>query len=243
MYAIKKFIEFLGLQDDINTTLSGVSVAGALTEQILSKAKNPIERVALSRDEVVKLFAHSTCPRDELMLRYLYETGGRNSDVRRLTIDDIDFDKLIVEFIDSKGGKDYEVPIRKELALRTENWSNSGRQTYPGWNKHGYLFPSREMGELSRSWFTMIVRDAAEAAGIQAVLGQIADGQGETKNFYRVTPHTLRHSILTHLDDDSVPDHHRQRLAGHENRQTLQRYTHSDDTSVFELLRKEIDKK
>lgn len=237
---IKMFYVFLELQDGINPTLSGVIIENGLTKQLLSKAKNPIEREAISRDEVVKLFAHATCPRNELILQYLYETAGRNSDIRNLRVNNIYLDNLIVEFTNSKGGKDYSVPIRKELALRTEHWIDSGRQTYQNWDKHDYLFPSQVGEELSKERLREIVSEAAEAAGIQAVIGQIANDQGETRDLHRVTPHTLRHSILTHLKD-SVQDSDRQRLSGHEDLKTLKRYTHSDNKPAFDLLRDKIN--
>jgi integrase/recombinase XerD len=178
-----------------------------------------------------------------LIIQFIYETGARNDDVRDLKVQDVSLDNGTVEFKNSKGGTDYVVPIRSELVIKLRQWIQNGRKPYLDGRESDYLFPGEYTPQLYR-WYGLIdiVDEAAQNAGIQEVIAttQSNTGDGEIQ-IKRVTPHTLRHSIITHLSNDDVDLKYRQLLAGHSSSDTTEQiYTHDDD-SAFDILRENID--
>lgn len=187
-----------------------------------------IERESLSRDEVQLLIAQSvgTYPdRNRLVIRILYETGLRNSDLRNLKVENVDLDNKIISVNNSKGGVNYRVPFRSDLALDIIDWLNAGRPAMLGNRESDYLIPSRKGEKLkSNHGLSIIVGKVAERAGIQEDLS--SHNQKGKRILRRVTPHALRHSIITHLYNENLDGHLLQLLLGHTNGQSKETYIH-----------------
>ncbi|WP_369335246.1 tyrosine-type recombinase/integrase [Natrialba sp. PRR66] len=194
----------------------------------------PIKREALSREELRRLFDAFDSYRNRLMAVVAVETGLRNSDLRELKITDLDFDCLQIHVSDPKGSKPYDVPISDELAYELEFWLQHHRTGYARSDESPYVFPSLSGLKLeTNSSFNQIVRDAAEQAGLQEIVGesQIQRNNGlmlesDIRQWHRVTPHTLRHSFVTLLADSGVDLSYRQLVANHASAETTRKYTH-----------------
>ncbi|ARS89333.1 tyrosine-type recombinase/integrase [Natrarchaeobaculum aegyptiacum] len=194
----------------------------------------PIEREALSREELRRLFDAFDSYRNRLMAVVAVETGLRNSDLRDLKIADLDFDYLQIHISDPKGSKPYDVPISDKLAYELEFWLQHHRTGYARSDESPYVFPSQCGLKLeTNSSFNQIVRDAAEQAGLQEVIGesQIQRNDGsmlerDVRQWHRVTPHTLRHSFITLLADSGIDISYRQLVANHASAETTREYTH-----------------
>lgn len=218
----------------------------------LEKYRTPeaITREALSREEVRKLFDAIPSYRNWLLLVTGVETGLRNSDLRELTIDDVDTDELVVTPQNPKGGIPYTVPISDNLAFEFENWIQGQRSGYGGNSESNYLFPAQTKAKLERNGsLNRIVKDAAERADIQNTIGtsELTDTQQEAFNteksvreWNRVTVHTLRHTYLTLLKEAEVPLRYRQQVANHRNPETTKTYTHGD-RAAFEKIRESFE--
>ena len=203
-----------------------------------------IEREALSREEIRRLFDAFSSYRNRLMAVVGVETGIRNSDLRNLRIEDVHEDTIHVS--DPKNSKPYDVPISEELSFELDFWLQHHRKGFAASTDSEYLFPSQHGKKLeTNTSLNSIVKEAAERAGIQETIGRsrLSSGQRdawetekEYREWHRVTVHTLRHSYITLLKDAGVSLPYRQLVANHTSADTTRGYTHGND-EVFDSVR------
>lgn len=211
------------------------------------RTPEPIERKALSREELRRLFDAFDSYRNRLIAVVAVETGLRNSDLRNLRIQDLDLDSLTIHVHDPKGSKPYDVPISEELAFELEHWKRHHRNGYASAEESPYVFPSQHGLKLETNGsLTQIIRDAASRAGLQEVIGEskipkqqrdALEIASESRHWYRVTPHTLRHSFITLLADADVALSYRQLVANHTSAETTRSYTHVSNDQFEEIRR------
>lgn len=216
----------------------------------LSEYNTPpkIQRKNLSRNEIRKLFDAFNSYRNRLMAIVGIETGLRNSDIRGLRLQDIYDDYIHVH--QPKGSRPYDVPISESLSWELDYWGRHVRGGYSYAEQSEYVFPSHQGERLqSNGSFTKIIKDAAERAGIQKVIGkselnpEYVESRGLNKSYrewYRVTPHTLRHSYVTLLHDAGVDITYRMLVANHRNAETNLGYTHGQ-SDVVKHIRSKFD--
>lgn len=210
----------------------------------LSEYRTPerIEREALTREELGRLFDAFQSYRNKLMAIVAAETGLRNSDIRNLKIDDIDGGTITVR--NPKGGQSYIVPISEDLEWELQHWIRTNRKGYAKAETSEYVFPGQNAVKLhTNGSLNTIIREAAERAGLQDSIGEsracLADGNVEHREHQRVVFHTLRHTFVTLLSEDGVDLQYRQLLAGHRNPETTLGYDHSGG-DPFETVRQQF---
>jgi site-specific recombinase XerD len=131
------------------------------------------------------------------MLMTLYGGGLRRSELLHLKVTDIDSQRMVLRIERGKGGHDREVPLSATLltALRDYyRWMRLQTYLFPG-TRHGW----RADTPLSARVIWDAVRCAARQAGIEK----------------RISPHTLRHSYVTHLLEAGADLRTIQVLLGH----------------------------
>lgn len=171
-----------------------------------------------------------------------YGCGLRVGEVVRLRVKDVDFDRMVLAVLDSKGGKHRQVPLpesavpalREQLARLKLHFAQDGGWLVPLPNCYGvknpgaerawewqYLFPARSLakdpkdGRLKRHHiFEKTVQSAVKLA-----LGVA----GITK---KAGTHTFRHSFATHLLEAGMPIYDVQKLLGHSRVETTMIYNH-----------------
>lgn len=161
----------------------------------------------LSKTEIDALLdaAHRQDPETALLIRTLYESAARVSELCSLEVRDLNTAELRLTIRRGKGNKRREVPITRELATALELFLIArGR-------REGRLFRSRSAPSFSPRRIQQIVKKLAEKAGIQN----------------HVTPHVLRHTRLTLLAEAGMPKDHLQIFAGHTRPETTEIYTHT----------------
>ena len=160
---------------------------------------------------------------------------------------DLDLDEPEIVAHNPKYGRPYTVPISEDLALELDIWRRNGREALLGGRDSDYLFPSRrgKMIETNNN-LGKIIRNAAESAGIQKVIGKT---HYETKymetdfvkrTWHEVIPHALRHTFITLLEKQNVPIEYRQLLANHKSSETTQNYSHGKK-DVLEKVQNRIN--
>ncbi len=157
--------------------------------------------VVLSKDEVVRLIAAVPRRRSQLLLKLLYASGLRVSELVTLRLLDIEGTTITVHH--GKGGKDRMTVLPQSLAEDIKLYIREHRLT-------DLLFPGRHGRALTTRNVQAIISRAAKRAGIQK----------------HVTPHKMRHSFATHLLEAGTDVRVIQELLGHSNLQTTQIYTH-----------------
>lgn len=200
-----------------------------------------IQREALTREEIRRLFDAFDSYRNRLMCIVAVETGIRNSDIRNLRLKDIFQDHLHVH--DPKGSRPYDVPISDDLHFELDYWRSNVRSGYTYAADSAYVFPSRSSVKLqSNSSLTSVVKQAAEQAGLlNKPLGRselpdsYVEEHGLSQSYRvwsRVTPHVLRHSYITLLKESDVPITYRMLVSNHRNADTNLTYTHGRNDVV-----------
>ncbi len=137
-----------------------------------------------------------------LMLRLLFYTGVRVSELCAIEVADVDLESCKIRINQGKGSKDRFVLFGKSFATALRTHISAHPQ-------NRYLFQTRRCGRFSTRRVEQIVKQYAERAGIQA------------------TPHVLRHQCITWLTKTSgLADAELQLLTGHARRETLSIYQH-----------------
>lgn len=141
---------------------------------------------------------------DMMIVKTLLYTGIRVSELIRLQIQDIDFDRCQLRIVAGKGKKDRIVPFpksfRETLALHVSNANK---------NKQLHLFESSWKKPYSDRGIRKMLEKYSRMAGIQKT----------------ISPHKLRHFLFTWLKKQNVDDALIQPYSGHETRQSLEVYS------------------
>ncbi len=155
--------------------------------------------------------------RDRALLEVFYSTGLRCAEVAGLDVGDVDLVEGVVFVRYGKGGKQRLVPIGESAVAVMKQYLTQARPLFvkrPG--VRALFLASLHCGQtgnrLSRSAIRVVVEKAALKAGITR----------------RVTPHTFRHSVSTHLLRAGADLRHVQELLGHSRIDMTERYTHLD---------------
>lgn len=194
------------------------------------------DRIHLSRDEVELLFNAHKSSRNRLMTYFCVGTGLRNSDVRELRLQDVDYDNLEIHISNPKNGDSYDNAISRELASQLKRWEEIGREGYPTAQSSEFMFPSQAGEKLETNWsFNQPVVQAAERAGLQEQLATRMRVNSQDLREIReqkmnaVTVHTLRHTYLTLLQEAGAPPEARRLAANHNDIEvTREHYSHGE---------------
>lgn len=238
-----KFFKYLERSDFDKPNVPSSWIEQKINPEKISNKKHTFERKHISREEVEQLYNASCSKRNELIARCLYELGLRNGELRELKRDDIDFENKLVTIRDRKNKETDELPIRDSLLIRLDDFIKTERKEYPHANEHDYVFPSPKGGHLSCESITRIIVKMADNAGIQDDIGRsLAEPRCnvEYRVYNRVTPHTLRHSIVTHLIEKDLPKDLIRHLTGHKS-DAIEDYIHEDYSSAYDILRNSIE--
>ena len=147
----------------------------------------------LSELELKALFKASKFLKHRVMLSLIYSAGLRVSEVVKLKIADIDFDRMQIKICNSKNRKDRYVILGDKMAVGLKKYIDSA---YP----KDYLFNGREKGSpMSHNNVQRTFREACKKANI----------------IKKVSCHDLRHSYATHLLEQGVDVVTLMKLMGH----------------------------
>jgi len=178
-------------------------------------AKHTLAERILTESEVHAMIALTPRKRDQLLLRILYASAGRVSEVCALTWADVqpngDSGQLTLF---GKGGK------TRAVKLSTATWQ--ALQAYrQGAANSSPVFVSQKHGPLDASQVHRIVRAAAQRAGIAG----------------NVSPHWLRHSHASHALDRGASVALVRDTLGHASLAVTSMYTHAkpNESSALHL--------
>jgi site-specific recombinase XerD len=142
--------------------------------------------------------------RDRAILECLYSSGVRRSELLGLTLADVDLENRSLRVIGGKGGKDRNVPLTRVAAAAMRAYLGV-RPRAP----NDSFFIGRGGARLSESGLYKIVRTYMSIAGLEGY----------------ASPHTMRHSMATHLYENGADLLVIKEILGHESLATTQVYT------------------
>jgi integrase/recombinase XerD len=168
----------------------------------------------LATEEVDALLASPTTRtgpesvRDAAMLRLLYATGMRVSEMMSLNVEDVDLASDYVRCL-GKAGRERHIPFDYRTHSVIEDYLQGARSILTRHGETPALFVNHRGERLTRQGFWLILKGHAKAASLPG----------------SITPHTLRHSFAIHLLSNNANLRDVQELLGHANIATTQIYT------------------
>jgi len=255
---VKSYLDYLAMVREIASTTQKqalnalVFVAEKVFELELGeigdfvRAKNRKKIPVVMSKEETRCFFGKMKGEKRLMAQVQYSTGLRISELCRLRVMDLDFERHQIIVRNGKGGKDRVVPLSEKLieplqahlrevralfeqdmldeslagvylpSALARRHKNAGRDWRWQW-----LWPSRQISTDPRGGLRRrhhVLPNAYQRAVYEAGKRAVPAK--------RITSHVLRHSFATHLLDDGVDIRTVQDLLGHANVETTQIYTH-----------------
>ncbi|MDD4271724.1 MAG: tyrosine-type recombinase/integrase [Patescibacteria group bacterium] len=159
--------------------------------------------VVLSKAEAIKMIDCLENIKHKLMIRILFGSGLRVSEVVDLKINDIDFIRKIIIVRQGKGAKDRITIISEQTLGDIEKYLLEYQPLV-------FLFESHNAGEK------LAVRS------VQKVVGEAVNLAGVNPG---ASAHSLRHGFATHLLENGTDIRYIQELLGHARLETTQIYT------------------
>jgi len=162
----------------------------------------------LTIEEIRKMLNSTKNIKHKMIIKLLYGTGLRVSEIVNLKKQDINFEEDLIKINLAKGKKDRFVKIPSSIKEELDNYIRIMRGKY--------LFESNRGGKLTIKSIQKIVFNNAKKAGIKK----------------RVYPHLLRHSFATHLLEQGTDLRIIQKLLGHSSIKTTQIYTQISQAKI-----------
>lgn len=147
--------------------------------------------------------------RNKAMLETMYATGIRVSELINIKQKDLDLDKEIIK-ITGKGSKQRIVPLGEYATEYLKKYILDHRHLLIKQTDCHYLFLNNHGKQLTRQGFYKIIKNLAKITELKK----------------EISPHTLRHSVATHLLYIGADLRTIQELLGHSDLATTGIYTH-----------------
>lgn len=157
--------------------------------------------VTLTKQEIMVLINSADNPKHKLILKLLYSTGMRLSEIVNLKWEDIDFNEGFIWIKNAKEYKDRYVGIANSIKYELIKYKKDVRSNYV------FSVSGHQMSPRS-------IQYAVKCAAIRSNIDK------------DIHVHTLRHSFATHLLEMGTDIRKIQVLLGHANVNTTQIYTH-----------------
>lgn len=215
---LRRFYDYLILEElieinpmkNIETPKIGVHLPTTLTLKEIDKMISNIKLTS------------KTGIRNVAIIELLYSCGLRVSELVNLKISDLFFKESLIK-VTGKGNKERFVPISKLSQEYINNYLNEIRQNHKiKKNFEDTLFLNERGTNLSRNMIFIIVNKLKKQSNINKKIG----------------PHTLRHSFATHLIENGADLITIQKMLGHENIVTTERYLHVSKKHLVESISK-----
>lgn len=222
---IEEFISKLNLESSsISNYLSAYKTFYNYYIKIGKININPIDKVDspklskhlptyLTVEEVDKLLdidiKDAFSARNKSLLELLYATGLRISELINLEFKNIDLNECIVRIM-GKGSKERIVPIN-DLAIKyLKIYVKDYRYKLVKKEQNNFVYLNNHGKKMTRQGVFKMIKKRTQETGIKK----------------DVSPHTLRHSIATHMLENGADLRIIQEFLGHESIGTTQIYTH-----------------
>ena len=167
----------------------------------------------LTIDEIDKLLnieiKDAFSARNKSLLELLYATGLRISELINLEFKNIDLNDCIVRIM-GKGSKERIVPINDTAIKYLKVYVKDYRHCLVKKEQNNYVYLNNHGKKMTRQGVFKMLKKRTEEANIKK----------------DVSPHTLRHSIATHMLENGADLRIIQEFLGHESISTTQIYTH-----------------
>ncbi len=175
------------------------------------KVRRRLHERILTQEQVLQMFVCEKNVRNRLILRMLYYSGMRVSELCGLCWKDLYSgpNGNCIVAVYGKGGKERHVALKREVYEEYQSFRNgAGPETPVFVSRGGGRGHKKGGGHFDKTQVERIVQQAAQNAGFKK----------------RVTPHYLRHSHTTHAALNKTPAAVVKETLGHESLETTMLY-------------------
>ena len=158
--------------------------------------------------------------RNLLIIRMLYATGVRVSELVNITLDDINVSDRTIRIL-GKGNKERIVVFGNNTKEILDRYIGHGRRQVD-FHYSKYLFLNKDGNRLSTRYVRKIIDDIIFKASVNM----------------HVSPHMLRHTFATGMLNNGADLVSVKELLGHESLNTTSIYTHVSDEKIKEIYNK-----
>jgi integrase/recombinase XerD len=194
--------------------------------------RGPNEVPYLTPDQVEDVEEATNSLRDCLIVRMLYTTGLRRTELVKLRVDYVDRVSQSIDVPAVKGDEGRRVPYPDRTEDLLREWLDySGRKAQPGASSSPYLFPSdSQRGHYAPNSVGRMIKKAGDKTPHQEVVATYADG----REMHKVGPHALRHSYGVQAVKSGVGIKQLSDLMGHSDLDTTKRYLQIAERDTIE---------
>ena len=193
----------------------------------------------ITEEEHKALLEENENPRDDVILRTLWDTGCRPAELRRLKLSDIDKEDLMRERkinVDTAKRKDHDRDVYLSPTTRSKwvFWLYKGKRDAYGNSSHSspYVFPTQRTEKMSQGTVNRQIKRLADRADIQDVGYELeADNylRGEmvetTREMVEINAKSYRHSFAVRACKNGINLNLLAELMGHADTSSLGSYT------------------
>ena len=167
----------------------------------------------LSREEVGAILEAKTNIKHRVILKLLYSTGMRISEICNLKLEDIDSKRMLIRVNQGKGKKD-------RLTILSKHILKELREYYLFYRPKKWLFEGYYCKPYSTRSLQNVFKHAKKKAGISS----------------KCSCHTLRHSFATHLLESGVDIFNIKELLGHSSIKSTMVYLHVSTKHIQNIV-------
>lgn len=147
----------------------------------------------------------------KLVLRMLYETGMRRSELASLTVQDVNLSKLTIKIL-GKGNKMRIIPIENELAHNISQYLA--------------LRDEKMAEEKAADSRRLLINSKGRPVSDSMIYSIVEQYMPALSNADRVSPHVFRHTFATHMLNEGADINAVKELLGHSSLDSTEIYTH-----------------
>ena len=205
LVALKMFYRFLQAENLIKEDISSLIEFPRISKKLPHILSLREVNLLLSENN----FKGNLGIRDKAILELFYATGLRVSELVNLEIDNINMENKMLRCM-GKGSKERMIPFGKMAYRALGKYLKESRPKLLSEFEGDILFLNSRGKKFSRQGISYLIKGYAGKAGIKK----------------KITPHTLRHTLATHLIENGADLRSVQEILGHSNIATTQIYTH-----------------
>jgi len=215
--ALRKFFVYLHRHKLVESNPAALAIPMKLPprkppEYMTKKERNRILEALRKRHSIIGR-------RNVALFATLFLAGLRESEACHLTVADVDLDGRSLYIRDGKGRKDRRVPITPTLVRILRGWITTTRPRCVEADSPWLFVRVRRRRPKSYG------RHHGQPLNPKAIWHQVRNHIVPLLG-RKVSPHTFRHSYITHIYEESGDLRLAQHLAGHENLKTTAIYAH-----------------
>jgi integrase/recombinase XerD len=211
VYALKLFFNWL---QELRT-IEENPMSALHFEKPTSKAHE-----VLTREEVTNLYEACATLKERAILHVYYGCGLRRDEGVKLNVSDLQFRNKMLYVREGKGGKSRAVPMTEKISEELKAYCYQERKSKP--NELAFLINQRGT-RLHGNDANKLLRAIIQKSDVFHLAA-------------KVSLHSLRHSIATHLLESGLSVEYVRDFLGHAYLESTQRYTHLSAEALAKAL-------